>query len=125
MGMVVALWLLALGEGDRRTGRLPTAVLWPGIAGGAAVGGTHPVVLVSGLVAVLPYAIAHLMGQVGGGDVKLAFVIGALAADPVLAAVAVVLVQVVALVGFAGSRRRRQPHGPAMCAVGAVCAVAG
>lgn len=125
MDLVVALWLLVLGEVDRATSRLPTAKLWPGIAAVGACGisdmlSGHPGVLAAALVSALPYVVAGALGHSGGGDLKLAFVVGGLCADPSTALLVIGLAQAVALVGFTTDRRRRRPHGPALCGVTAV-----
>ena len=117
---MVVVWLLALGEGDRRCGLLPTVSLLPGLTAVAAMGIQYPAVWLSALVAVLPYLAAYAFGQVGGGDVKLAFIVGGLLVDPVVAIVAVGLAQVVGLLGFWLDRRYRGPHGPSLGGVAAV-----
>ncbi|HNP58887.1 MAG TPA: prepilin peptidase [Gordonia sp. (in: high G+C Gram-positive bacteria)] len=128
MEAIVAVWLVALGEVDRATSRLPTAQLLPGIAAvgicgvGESLAG-HSGVLVAALVAALPYVVAGLLGHSGGGDLKLAFVVGGLSADPATALLVVGLAQLVALVGFVTERRRLRPHGPALSSVAAILVV--
>ena len=75
------------------------------------------------LVAALPYVVAGLLGHSGGGDLKLAFVVGGLSADPATALLVVGLAQLVALVGFVTERRRLRPHGPALSSVAAILVV--
>ncbi len=122
--MVVVVWLLALGDTDRRTSRLPTSMMWPGLAavlvqGAADAAAGRPGMLAAALAGTAPYLVAHLLGQVGGGDVKLAFVVGGLLGDPLVAVVAVGMAQVVGLAGWCADRRRRRPHGPALTGVAA------
>ncbi|MFT4201526.1 prepilin peptidase [Gordonia sp. (in: high G+C Gram-positive bacteria)] len=127
MGCVVALWLLTVGEVDRRTGRLPTVMLWPGIAAvtvTGSVGGEHRL-LVAAVAACTPYVIAGMIGLVGGGDVKLAFVVGGLTGDPSAALVVVCAAQLIAAVGFARAGGRARPHGPALAGSAAVIVAAG
>nr|WP_212763060.1 prepilin peptidase [Gordonia araii] len=121
--------MLVAGEIDRRTGRLPLVVLWPGIAAvitcgvaGALAG--EPAVLSSAAAAALPYVGAHAAGQAGGGDVKLGFIVGGLVADPLVALAAVGVAQLVGLAGFVLDRRTRRPHGPALAGVAALAVLA-
>ncbi|QKT07269.1 prepilin peptidase [Gordonia sp. X0973] len=130
METVVGLWLLVVGDVDRRSGRLPIPVLWPGVAAVAAqsaarLGASDPRLVAAALVATLPYLLAHALGQVGGGDVKLAFVVGGLAVDPAVAVLAVVTAQLVGVWGSARSARRRRPHGPALAGVAAALVLGG
>ncbi len=115
--------MMAVGESDHRTGLLRTVVLWPGIVAVVAGSVPAPMVLVSALVAALPYLFAHGLGHTGGGDVKLAFVVGGMLGDPMTALAAVGVAQTVSLVGFVGDRRCRRPHGPSLAGVGAVMVV--
>ena len=122
MSLIIVLWLLTLGEGDHRTCRIPTVKLWPGIVAVVTVGVTHPAAIGAALIAAVPYLAAHALGQAGGGDVKLAFVLGGLLADPASATV-VGLAQVVALAGFWTDHLARRPHGPALAGVAAVLVI--
>ncbi|MFT3900006.1 MAG: A24 family peptidase [Gordonia sp. (in: high G+C Gram-positive bacteria)] len=123
MGLIVASWLLAVGDRDRRTGRLPNALLLPGVVGVLASG--TPDALAAAFVATAPYLLAHALGAVGGGDVKLALIVGALVGTPAGALAAVLVAQAVALVGFRRAGPRRRPHGPALTGVAAVLVLGG
>ncbi|MGB6244721.1 A24 family peptidase [Gordonia sp. (in: high G+C Gram-positive bacteria)] len=114
MGWIAAIWLVAVAETDRRTGLIPNALVGPALlVTGAAVAG-RPSLVLSVAVATVPYLIAFLRRQCGGGDVKLAVPCGALAADPLVAALVVVLAAVGTLVIAGLARRGRVRHGPAL-----------
>ncbi|MDL9947523.1 A24 family peptidase [Gordonia sp. ABSL11-1] len=112
---LVLVWSGVIALGDARTGRIPNPIVWPGVVAPVAIGLDHPVVLISALVTVLPYLVASMAGRCGGGDVKLAFAVGALVADP---AIGPAVVLVAAVVGLAGHLRAGvpgpRPHGPAL-----------
>ncbi|MFT4042503.1 MAG: prepilin peptidase [Gordonia sp. (in: high G+C Gram-positive bacteria)] len=108
---LTALWLAALAETDRRCGRLPNVLLWPAALAVGGWGATHPQVLLAAGVAAAPYLAGYAARLVGGGDVKFAFVLGGLLADPLTALVMVLVAQVPVL---AVRRRGARPHGPAM-----------
>ena len=121
VGCVVALWLAALAEIDRHTYRLPTALLWPGCVAVGLSASTHASVGLAAVAATGPYLVGWLCGLCGGGDVKLAFVLGGMLADPAAALVMVVAAQALGL--LTRGRRRRWPHGPAMIVSGALLLV--
>lgn len=116
--VVVAVWLAALADTDRCRGILPNRLLWPGALGVVAVTTITPVVGMAGLVAAAVYLPGFVARWCGGGDVKLAFVLGGLVADPARVLPMVFLAQVFWLVGR--RRRRRYPHGPALISACAV-----
>ena len=129
MQLVVGLlgwWFVALAGADVRTRRLPNNVVLPGVAG-AAVGVTITPDAVGGLlVAGGIYLVAFWFGGCGGGDVKLAIVVGALAGSMGAAVVLVLLAQVLTFGQIliclgGGGRSRHHAHGPALCASTAVC----
>lgn len=115
---VVVLWLTALAEIDRRSCRLPTVLLWPGLAAVGVSAGVRLSVALAAVAAASPYLVGWMRGLCGGGDVKLALVLGGMLADPATALVMVLAAQVLGLLNRRG--RHRWPHGPPMivaCAV--------
>lgn len=119
---ILALWSVALSVGDLRTRRLPNVVTLPAL-GGAMVGvAMYPAATPGLFMTAGVYGVAFWFGGCGGGDLKLAATLGALAGSMTAAAVLVVLAQVVALV-VAIIRRDlgAQPHAPPLCVAAAVC----
>ncbi|AZG44266.1 prepilin peptidase [Gordonia insulae] len=123
---VVLIWLAVIAAVDSRTGRIPTPLVWPGAVAPLVVGVAEPSVALAAVVTACPYAIATLVRLCGGGDVKLAFAIGGLLADPGLGLLVVVFAAVVDVVG----RGRREvsssggrPHARALVGA-AVCGLA-
>ncbi|MBT0568002.1 A24 family peptidase [Williamsia sp. CHRR-6] len=115
----IVMWLAVLSRHDLDTRRLPNRLtLIPIVAVLASVVST-PEVIGAVIVAALPYLVGRIIGGCGGGDLKLAVVLGALAADPARAAVLVLAAVTLTLVGMAVRRcRGRGPdavaHGPAL-----------
>lgn len=113
----VLVWLARITVGDLDTRRIPTPLVWPGIAATLAMTPSHPGVGLAAIVAAMPYLLAVVAGLGGGGDVKLAFVLGGLLGG---AAIALVMVLFAALVGaftHAALRHRAAlPHAPALVA---------
>ncbi|MCM3893930.1 MULTISPECIES: prepilin peptidase [Gordonia] len=123
VGCLVALWLAALADIDRRTSRLPTVLLWPGCVAVGVSSCVRPCIALAAVAAAGPYLVGWLTGLCGGGDVKLAFALGGTLADPASALLMVLFAQVLGLLMRRG--RQRWPHGPPMIASGAMLLVAG
>ncbi|GAC68808.1 prepilin peptidase [Gordonia soli] len=130
---IVVAWLVLVAVRDARTGRIPNAVLWPGVCGVVAMGSDRPIVIGAAVAAAAPYLAAWWVGHCGGGDPKLAFAVGGLTADVGIAAVTVMtaaaITVVVHLLSDDSARRGRstgqgdeapesaagaRPHGPAL-----------
>ncbi|MFW0784929.1 prepilin peptidase [Gordonia sp. CPCC 206044] len=122
---VVPVWLAVIAITDRRTGRIPTALVWPGVAAVAAYAAVHPVVAVAAFVTAMPYLGAALARSCGGGDVKLAFAVGGIVADPGVCLCVVLLAAVLSLITHAvgASVPRARPHGPALI-IATICGLA-
>lgn len=132
---VLAFALLVVSFTDLEHHTIPNAVTYPGILAGLAFGaasGTLPGALVAALAAGGIFLIISVLsrGGLGGGDIKLAAMIGAFLGAP---GVIVALVSAVALGAIAGitlialrlrTRKDVIPFGPAMAA-GAVIAMFG
>jgi len=123
---IVGFWFVALAGADVRTRRLPNSVVLPGVLGAVAAAMSSPVAGGGLLLAGGIYLVAFWFGGCGGGDVKLAVVIGAMAGSPTTAVAVVLLAQVLTLgqvliCRAGGSRSRDAPHGPALCASAALC----
>jgi len=130
---VLAFALVVVVFTDLESGIIPNAVTYPGIAAGvvlnAVLGMWLPALLAAAGAAFVFLAIAVLSrGGMGGGDVKLAAMIGAFLGGP---AVIVALFLAVALGAVAGiilialrlrTRKQTIPFGPALAA-GALIAV--
>lgn len=116
--MLVAMWLGVIAVTDGRTGRIPTAVVWPGVVAPLATGICDPQVLLASTLTATPYLLGTLSGRCGGGDVKLAFAIGGVLADAGAGLIAIVLAAIFTLIAYARAprERRRQPHAPALVA---------
>ena len=114
-GIVVALWLLALAGCDTRTSRLPNPWLVPPLVAVAASGIGQPSVLIAAVAAAAPYVVGFVAGQTGGGDVKLAFVLGGTCIDVVSALAVVLLAQLITVTLHVSSpTSRASPHAPAL-----------
>ena len=124
---VLAVWCVWLSVTDLRTRRLPNAVTLSGavaIVGVAGLRGELRPAIVGALLLAGVYLLMHLASpaSMGGGDVILAFGLGAAtgtAGSAVWLAAAVGAFALTALVGcvlrVAGRRVEDLPHGPSMC----------
>ncbi|WAC55301.1 prepilin peptidase [Gordonia sp. SL306] len=121
---LVLIWLVVVAVGDQRTGRIATALVWPGIAATIGMSLGHPGVLAAAVATATPYLVAVLARACGGGDLKLAFVVGGIVGDVGTGLVVVVLAAVVTvLVHLRGpAREPGRPHGPALVTA-ALCAL--
>ncbi|HQV20772.1 MAG TPA: A24 family peptidase [Gordonia sp. (in: high G+C Gram-positive bacteria)] len=116
----VGLWLTAIAVRDARTRRITNALLWPGLIAVAAIGTTSAGVVVAGVVAATPYLIAWLLRQCGGGDVKLALVVGGLTADWATGMLVVLLAALLSAIAALVARSSSLPHGPALVGASAL-----
>lgn len=135
--LVVLFALLgALAINDFRTARLPNRLMYPGIVAAAAAAPILPTggyvnSLLGGFAGFAAFAVIYFArpGIIGGGDVKLAAMVGlalgfphglvALAAAPVLASV----VAIPMLVTGHWTTATKIPYGPYICIVAAAVAV--
>lgn len=119
--VLVLCWLATIAERDRRTGRIPVPVMWPGLVIPVAMFPTDPTVAAAATLAATPYLIAALVGHGGGGDIKLAFAIGGLVADPALALLVVFLAATLGGLDHLWARSGGpRPHGPALVAAAVI-----
>lgn len=124
-------WLVLLAVIDARTGRLPNRLVLPAVAAALVLGVLIPAAGISGLVAAAPYLVGFRLRQVGGGDVKLAFVIGTAVADPIAALLVVLAAQLLWLTGVliaavvTRNRLPSSPHGPALALAATVALCVG
>lgn len=130
--VAVGGWLAALTVCDLRAQRLPNALTLPGAAvilGLATVTGAGTPALAGALALAGPYLCLHLLApaSMGAGDVKLAVGLGALTATfgPQAWLLAALGAPLATLLWALVRRRRRLPHGPAMCLASAVAMVLG
>ncbi|GAA4667883.1 prepilin peptidase [Gordonia humi] len=123
--VVLTIGLLAVAFAcavvDARTGRIPNALTMPAIGVVAIVAMFQPAVGASAALCAAVYAVAFVCGACGGGDVKLAAVVGGAVGNPAAILLVVVGAAVLSLIAAAARRRRTTVHGPAM--VGAAAAV--
>lgn len=110
----VGLWLSAIAVRDARTRRITNTLLWPGVVAVAGMGVTSPAVIAAGLIAASPYLLAWLLRQCGGGDVKLALIVGGLVADWATALLVTLLAAVLSTIAALVARSPSLPHGPAL-----------
>ncbi|GAB2674275.1 hypothetical protein GCM10027169_40200 [Gordonia jinhuaensis] len=121
----VAAWLCLLSVTDLVSLRLPNVVTVPGCLAVAASSVPHPHVGLIALAVTVPYLLAWWFGGCGGGDVKLVFVLGALAGDLLTAMAVVVVAAVVTVCVVVGMRVCRHggrcvaAHGPALAVAAA------
>lgn len=116
------MWLIGLAAGDLRTRRLPNILTLPALCAALVGAALNPVAFGGLVVAAAVYVVAFWLGGCGGGDVKLAATLGALAGSVTAAALLIVLAQSVTIVAATVRRdTRAQPHGPALCIAAAVC----
>lgn len=119
---VLALWLIGLSAVDLQIRRLPNVMTLPALFGAVVGVVIHPAAIAGLLLAATVYGVAFWLGGCGGGDVKLAATLGALAGTVMAAAILILLAQVLTL-GAAKVRRngQAQAHGPSLCVAAAVC----
>ncbi|MEE4022944.1 prepilin peptidase [Gordonia sp. PKS22-38] len=121
---IVLVWLSGIAVHDRRTGRIPNSAVWPGVLAPVAMAAHDPAILASAGVAAVPYVVAAVAGLGGGGDIKLAFALGGLLADPAVALLVILLAAILGAAGHALARSRGpRPHAPALVAA-AICGLA-
>lgn len=121
MTLLVALWLARIAATDLATHRIPNALLWPGIVAVAASSVTQPAIAATALATGAPYLVGWVTRRVGGGDVKLAAVLGGLAGHWSGGLQIVLLAALGTLVLHALTQRRAAaPHGPALIAAAMV-----
>ncbi|GAA3715472.1 prepilin peptidase [Gordonia hankookensis] len=121
---LVLIWLVVVAVGDLRTGRIATVLVWPGVAATVGMSIEHPGVLAAALATATPYLLAALARACGGGDLKLAFVVGGMIGDVGTGLMVVVSAAVVtAMAHLRGpARETGRPHGPALVTA-ALCAL--
>lgn len=122
---VLAIWFLALSVCDVRTRRLPNALTVPAAAASLVAAVNHPAAAPGLIIAVGIYVAAFSLHACGGGDVKLAITVGALAGSAVAVLAVIVLAHLLTvLLAVVTGDRRPQPHGPALCtATALVCGI--
>lgn len=122
---VLAIWFLALSVCDVRTRRLPNALTVPAAAASLVAAVIHPAAAPGLIIAVGIYVAAFSLHACGGGDVKLAITVGALAGSAVAVLAVIVLAHLLTvLLAVVTGDRRPQPHGPALCtATALVCGI--
>lgn len=118
--VALAAAALACAVIDARTGRIPNAITVPAIGIVVAAGVAETSVVLAGLACSAVYACAFAFRACGGGDVKLAVVVGGAVGTPVAALGVVVLAAVLSLAASAATRRRSTVHGPALVGAAAV-----
>ncbi|WP_051721069.1 MULTISPECIES: A24 family peptidase [Actinomycetes] len=122
---VLAIWFVALSVSDVRTRRLPNVLTVPAAVASLVAVAIHPAATPGLVVAVGVYLVAFSLRACGGGDVKLAITVGALAGSVVAVLAVIVLAHILTVVpAVVIGDRRPQPHGPALCAATAlVCGI--
>ena len=122
---VLAIWFVALSVSDVRTRRLPNALTVPAAVAALVAVTMHPAAAPGLVVAVGIYLVAFSLHACGGGDVKLAITVGALAGSVAAVLAVIVLAHIFTVVpAVVAGDRRPQPHGPALCAATAlVCGI--
>ena len=122
---VLAIWFVALSISDIRTRRLPNALTVPAAVASLVAVTVHPAAGPGVLVAGGIYVVAYSLHACGGGDVKLAITVGALAGSAAAVVTVVVLAHILTVLPAVVARDRRpQPHGPALCvATALVCGI--
>ncbi|GAA1480677.1 hypothetical protein GCM10009624_11170 [Gordonia sinesedis] len=122
MTVLVALWLGRIVEADLASRRIPNVLLWPGVGAVAASALAQPHLAAAAAITAAPYLAGWLTRRVGGGDVKLAAVLGGLVGDWRTGLLMVALASAVTLIGHAVTRRAEATaHAPALAAATVVC----
>ncbi|WOC14218.1 prepilin peptidase [Gordonia sp. MP11Mi] len=127
VALVLACAAAACATADVRTGRIPNALTLPAIGLVAAAGIVDPLVPLAGALCASVYAVAFAFRTCGGGDVKLAAVVGGAVGAPAAALTTVVIAAGFSLVVSLVGRRRAVVHGPALVAAAglvAACSIA-
>lgn len=121
MDVVVAVWLARIVSADRTSRRIPNTLVVPAVSAVLVCACVHPQIGVAALAATAPYLCAWSVRGCGGGDVKLAFVLGGITGHwpgalgmVALAAIADLATRIVV------RGPARAPHGPAMVAASLV-----
>lgn len=122
--LVLVVVSVACAVIDARTGRIPNAITLPAIGLVVVVGVVVPTVLLAGLICGSVYLCAFVFRACGGGDAKLAVVVGGAVGNPVTALLTVVLAAVLSLAVSAVTRRRVTAHGPALVGAAVILGVA-
>ena len=91
---VLAIWFVALSVSDLRTRRLPNALTVPAAVASLVAVAIHPAATPGLIVAVGIYLVAFSLHACGGGDVKLAITVGALAGSVVAVLAVIVLAHI-------------------------------
>lgn len=112
--LIITVWLAVVAEHDRRTRRIPNALLLPGVIAVVLGACIHPMVAVAAVAGSAAYLAAFVGGGCGGADVKLGFVLGGLIGQPIPALMMVALAQLGVLLGRCRAGPARRPHGPTM-----------
>jgi leader peptidase (prepilin peptidase)/N-methyltransferase len=122
---VLAIWFLALSVCDVRTRRLPNALTVPAAVASLVGAAIHPAAAPGLIVGAGIYFVAFSLHACGGGDVKLAITVGALAGSAAAVLAVIVLAHLLTVLPAAVTGTRRpQPHGPALCtATALVCGI--
>ncbi|WP_244882756.1 prepilin peptidase [Gordonia desulfuricans] len=115
---VIAGWLALIADTDRRNVTIPNRLVVPGVLAVMVGALVHPMAAAGALIAALPYTVAFTARLSGGGDVKLAVVLGGLLADTASTLLMVFLAQVLHLLAHLAARSPgvRRPHAPALVA---------
>lgn len=122
---VLAIWFVALSVSDIRARLLPNALTVPAALASLVAVAMHPAACPGLVVALGIYLVASSLHACGGGDVKLAITVGALAGSVPAVLAVIVLAHILTMVpAVVTGDRRPQPHGPALCAATAlVCGI--
>lgn len=128
IAVLASVFFLLIASIDLRYRRIPDALVWPAMAGtlllrGLPLGKHTLATILGGLIGLLPFLLValHSPGTLGGGDVKLAALIGLMAGFPqvlwpiclgILAGAAVAIALI-----LAGHReaRSQMPYAPFLC----------
>lgn len=108
----VLLWLIALSRNDIRELRLPNRLTVPAVTAALASAVADPSLIAGIAIATGVYLVAGLLGEVGGGDVKLVCALAGMAAGVGATLTMLVLAQVFTVLAVLVTRRRAVAHGP-------------